>query len=175
MAHGYMIESQLTAHDISAYVKAAVAAADIDGGTLVALGAHANGKFTVTKATSGAGLYIAKNPAQHLIKVGTKTVSGEDISADPRDFTNLAGENFNVEMLVPNVDVLKLTAGNIKTGETPAVGKYLEQGADGYVVKDAPTASTTSLKILEIGTQAVPMGGIGHEDMTTYLCMVAQN
>lgn len=175
MAHGYIIESSVTAHDIKAYVKTAKCAADIDGGTLVALGAHANGAFTVTKATSGAGLYIAKNPAEHFTSIDGNLGNTEQFSCDPRSYTNLAGRNFNIELLVPNADVIKFTAGNLKTGETPAVGKYLEQGADGYVVKDTPTAATTSFKILEIGSQPVPKAGIGHEDMATYLCLVAQN
>lgn len=60
MANGYMIERRISAKDVEAFNRSATSSADIDGGTLVSLGAYANGVFTATKATSGEGLYMEK-------------------------------------------------------------------------------------------------------------------
>ena len=173
MAYGYIIENQMAAHDVKSYVKAAVAASNVDGGVLVSLGAYSNGAFTVTPATSGQNLYIAKNPAQHLVKVGTKVVAGGEISKDPRDFTNLASYPFNVEAVKVG-DMVTFTAGNIASGVTPAVGNLLEYTATGYNVVASATTGNTTFKVVAVGTQPVPQGGIGHEKMATYMCMAIQ-
>ena len=173
MSYGYIIENQMAAHDVKSYVKAATAAANVDGGTLVSLGAYSNGAFTVTAATSGQNLYMAKNPAQHLVKVGTKVVAGGEISKDPRDFTNLAGYPFNVEAVKVG-DIVTFTAGNLATGVVPVVGKLLEYTATGYNIVTTATSGNTTFKVIATGTQAVPQGGIGHENMATYTCMAIQ-
>lgn len=169
---GYMIESRMSAKDVEALNRSAVSESDIDGGTLVSLSTFADGVFTATKATSGQGLYIAYNPSEHFTKVDDNIYAG--LSQDPRDYTNLAGRTFDVAKLLVG-DLVTLTAGNIKSGETVTKGKFLEQGADGYVVKNSATASTTSLKVIDIVTIPFPQAGIGMEFATGYLCEVAQN
>lgn len=112
------------------------------------------------------------NPSEHFTKVGDKIFAG--LSADPRDYTNLIGRNGDA--FKPQVgDIIGLTDGNIKADETVAEGKYLEQGADGYVVKTSPTASTTSLKVIKIETLPFPQAGIGMEFAKLYLCEVVYN
>lgn len=171
---GYMIEGRIQAKDVEALNRTAVSTADVDGGTLVALSTYADGEFTATKATSGEGLWMAYNPSEHFTKVGDNIYAG--LSQDPRDYTNLAGREFDV--FKPQVgDIVALTDGNIKEADivNVAVGKYLEQGADGYEVKTNATASTTSLKVIAVEVLPFPQAGIGMELAKKYLCEVANN
>lgn len=174
MAKGYMIEGRIQAKDVEALNRTAVSANDIDGGTLVALSTYANGEFTATKSTSGQGLWMAYNPSEHFTKVGDKVYAG--LSKDPRDYTNLA--NRPIDIFKPQVgDLIALTDGNIKTADIASVevGKFLEQGANGYEVKASATASTTSLKVLAVEVLPFPQAGIGMEFAKKYLCEVVNN
>ena len=171
---GYMVEQRISAKDVEALNESAVAVTDIDSGTLVTLGAFSKDVYTVTKATTGVGNYMAYSPSELLLEV-EGTLIPKPV-ADPRAYTNLAGRTFNI--FKPQVgDRIGLTDGNIKTGETVAIGKFLEQTADGYVVKETPTASTTSLEVLDIKTQPFPQSGgsFGMEFAKLYVCRVAQN
>jgi hypothetical protein len=172
MSYGFMIEKRISAKDVEALNRTAVADADIDGGALVSLGAFADGRFTATKATAGTGLWMAYNPSEHFTKVGDKFFAG--FSKDPRDYTNLATRSFDV--FKPQVgDIVGLTDGNLAASQTVAVDKYLEQGANGYTVKDAATTATTSLKVIAIENLPFPQAGIGMENAKLYVCEVAQN
>lgn len=172
---GYIIEKRIMAKDVESLNRSAVSATDVDGGNLVALTTLSNGLFTATISTSGTGLYMAYNPSEHLIKVGTKLIAGGQISVDPRDYTNLATRA--IDVFKPQVgDIVGFTAGNIKTGETGlTVGKFLEQEAGGLVVKSSATASTTSFKIIALDTLQFPQAGIGMENATVYTCEVVAN
>lgn len=174
MANGYMIEKRISAKDVEALNRSAKSATDIDGGALVALSTYADGVFTATKATSGAGLWMAYNPSEHFTKVNGKIYAG--LSKDPRDYTNLADRTFDVFKLQVG-DLVGITDGNLKTGEASKVqeGKFLEQGASGYEVKTSATASTTSLKVIAVETLPFPQAGIGMEFANLYVCEVAQN
>jgi hypothetical protein len=172
---GYMIESKISAKDIDALNRSAKASVDVDGGTLVELGAYADGVFTATKA-SGAktGLWMAYNPSEHLVEVNGKLIAGESISPDPRDYTNIKDRVFDV--FKPQVgDIVSLTDGNLADSQTVSVGKFLEQGASGYEVKASATASTTSLKVIAVENLPFPQAGIGMEFAKKYICEVAQN
>lgn len=171
---GYIIESRISAKDVDALNRSAVATTDVDGGTLVTLGELEDGVFKATKATSGQGLWMAYNPSEHLTKVGDKLFAG--LSADPRDYTNLA--NRTMDVFKPQVgDLIGLTDGNFKAGESAkaVVGKYVEQGASGYEMKESATASTTSLLVKEIVEVPMPKDGIGNEFVKVHICEVAQN
>lgn len=174
MAKGYIIEGRISAKDNEALNRSAVCSADVDGGKLVSLGALTNGLFTATVTTSGNGLWMAYNPSEHLIQVGTKLVAGETITSDPRDYTNIATRPLGV--FKPQVgDIVKFTDGNIKTGETVTVGSFLEQEAGGLVVKVSATASTSSFKVLAIDTLQFPQAGIGMENAKIYVCECVAN
>lgn len=172
---GYMIESRISAKDVEALNRSAKCSNDIDGGTLVTCGTYADGVWTVSKATSGVGAWMAYNPSEHFTKVGDNIFAG--LTADPRDYTNIAGRTMDIFKLQAGVDVVALTDGNLATGEATkvAVAKYLEQDTDGFVVKDSPTASTTSLKVIAIETIPFPQAGIGDEFAKKYVCEVVQN
>lgn len=174
MAKGYIIEGRISAKDNEALNRSAVCSADLDGGKLVSLGALSNGLFTATSTTSGTGLWMAYNPSEHLLNVGGKLVAGEVITSDPRDYTNIATRPFGV--FKPQIgDIVKFTAGNIKTGETVTVGSYLEQESGGLVVKVSPTASTTSFKVLAKDVLQFPQAGIGMENADVYVCECVAN
>ena len=172
---GFVYETQISAKDVDALNRYAKASVDIDGGALVSLGGIAEGDvFTATKATAGTngGLWMAYNPEEHLTVVGDNMFAG--LTADPRDYTNIAGRVFDV--FKPQVgDIIGLTAGNIKAGETVEVDKYLEIGADGYEVKASATADTTSFKVVAIEKVPFPQAGIGAEYADKYVCEVAFN
>lgn len=172
---GFLYETQISAKDVDALNRYAKASVDIDGGSLVSLGAIAEGDvFTATKATAGTdgGLWMAYNPEEHLTVVGDNMFAG--LTADPRDYTNIANRVFDV--FKPQVgDIIGLTAGNIKAGETVEVGKFLEIGADGYEVKASATADTTSFKVIAIEKVPFPQAGIGAEYADKYVCEVAFN
>ena len=172
---GFLYETQISAKDVDALNRFAKATVNVDGGALVALGAIAEGDvFTATKATAGTGggLYMAYNPSEQLTVVDGKEYAG--LSADPRDYTNIANRVFDV--FKPQIgDIVGLTAGNIKTGETVEVGKFLEIGADGYEVKASATADTTSFKVIAIEKVPFPQAGIGNEYADKYVCEVAFN
>ena len=170
---GYMIEKRISAKDVEALNRSAVSASDVDGGALVALAGYANGVFTATKATTGLGNYMAYNPSEHLTQVNGNVFAG--LSKDPRDYTNLAGRTFDVFKPQAGVDVVAITDGNIATGQTVAIDKFLEQGANGYEVKDTATTGITSFKVIAIEKQAFPQAGIGMENAKVYICEVAQN
>ena len=173
---GFLYETQISAKDNDALNRFAVASADIDGGTLVSLGAVAHGDvFTATKATdgTGGGLWMAYNPEEHLTKVGDNLFAG--LTADPRDYTNIADRTFDVFKPVAGVDIVGFTAGNIKAGETVEVGKFLEVGANGLEVKASATANTTSFEVIKIEKVPFPQAGIGAEYADKYVCAVAFN
>lgn len=173
--NGYIIESQIAAKDVDAFNKSAVATADVDGGALVTLGAiNTDGLFVATVATAGTGgnVWMAYNPSEHFTKVGDNVYAG--LSKDPRDYTNLA--NRPMDVFKPQVgDIITLTDGNIKTGETVTVGSFLEIGANGYEAQASATASTFSLEVIEVKSIPFPQAGIGFEAANAYVCRVAFN
>lgn len=172
---GFLYEVQISAKDNDALNRFATATVDIDGGTLVSLGAVNDDVFTATKATAGTGggLWMAYNPEEHLTKVGDNLFAG--LTADPRDYTNIANRTFDVFKPVAGVDIVGFTDGNLKAGETPTVGDFLEVGADGLEVQSSATADTTSFEVIKIEKVPFPQAGIGAEYANKYVCAVAFN
>lgn len=172
MAKGYIIEANIAAKNIEALNRTAVCESDVDGGTLVTLGAFADGAFTATKSSSGEGLYMAYNPAEHLTEVDGEVYAG--LSKDPRKYTNLKNRPFSV--FKPQIgDIIVFTDGNLASGQTPEKDKFLEQGATGLEKKETATEATTSFKVLEIGVLQFPQKGIGMENAKKYVCECVNN
>ena len=172
MAKGYMIESRIQAKDIEALNGTGTCSTDLDGGTLVSLGAYSKGVVTLTKSASGQGLAMVYNPSEHLTKVGNEVYAG--LTVDPREYTNIAGRP--VDYFIPKVgDKVILTDGNLAESQTVAVGKYLEQESDGFTVKASATDATTSFKVLEIQDIPFPQKGIGNEYAKGYLVECVAN
>lgn len=176
MAYGFLIESQkFAAKDIDALNRSAVASANVDGGAIVTLdGINSDGVFEATVATAGTGgnVWMAYNPSEHFTSAHNNMYAG--LTVDPREYTNIAGRTFDV--FKPQIgDIIILTEGNIKSGETVAVDSYLEMGTSGYEVQSTATASTFSLKVLEVGTLPFPQAGIGDDFTEKYVCEVVFN
>ena len=172
MAKGYMIESKIQAKDIEALNGTGTCSTDLDGGTLVSLGAYSKGVVTLTKSTSGKGLAMVYNPSEHLTKIGSEVYAG--LTVDPREYTNIAGRPVDYFILKVG-DKVVLTDGNIADSQTIAVGKFLEQESGGFTVKASATASTTSFKVLEIQDIPFPQKGIGNEYAKGYLVECVAN
>lgn len=176
MAYGFLIESQkFAAKDVDALNRSAVADANVDGGAIVTLGTiNSDGVFVATKATAGTGgnVWMAYNPSEHFTSAHNNMYAG--LTVDPREYTNVAGRTLDV--FKPQIsDIIILTEGNIKSGETVTEGSYLEMGTDGYEVQSSATASTFSLKVLEVGTLPFPQAGIGDDFTEKYVCEVVFN
>lgn len=127
MANGFMIESAISATNIDAENRFAVAEIAVAGGELVALTAPTKQGDDVWTATApGAetlgGCWMAYNPSMHITMVGENEFAG--LSADPRDYTNEANKVFTVfkprrgdEVIVSADCVDKDTSANIVAGD----------------------------------------------------------
>lgn len=172
MAKGYMIESKIQAKDIEALNGTGTCSTDLDGGTLVSLGAYSKGVVTLTKSASGQGLAMVYNPSEHLTKVGNEVYAG--LTVDPREYTNISGRP--VDYFIPKVgDKVILSDGNLAANQTVTVGKYLEQESGGFTVKASATTATTSFKVLEVQSIPFPQKGIGNEYANGYLVECVAN
>lgn len=167
-----LIEKRIGAKDNEALNRSAVATVDVEGGTLVKLGDYDNGVFeaTVADGTDGVGLWMAYNPSEHFTKVGDKIYAG--LSADPRDYVNLANRTFDV--FKPLVGDIVGIVGEIATA---VKGSYLiADDTDGFAVEGTThTAGNTALKVIAVEKLAFPRAGIGDEFATVYVAEVVEN
>ena len=98
MAYGVLIESMIQAKNIDALNRSVTSEIDVAGGGLIALTAPTTQGDDVWTAAAPAadslgGLWIAYNPEVKYTKVNGKVYAG--LSADLRDYTNLAGEVYD--------------------------------------------------------------------------------
>lgn len=182
MANGVIVESRIQATNIDALNRTAKAAVDVAGGGLVALtasGTQGNEVWTAAAPTTGklGDLWIAYNPAEHLTKVGDKFFAG--LSADPRDYANIAGRPFDcfkpvvgdeIDITVDCVDntASDVVAGDIlesKNGQTTFTRVAANTGA---------TSGSTAFKVEYVGTAPFPAGSIGMEQVKMFRCVCVQ-
>lgn len=182
MANGVIVESRIQATNIDALNRTAKAAVDVAGGGLVALtasGAQGNEVWTAAAPATGklGDLWIAYNPAEHLTKVGGKFFAG--LSADPRDYANIAGRPFDcfkpvvgdeIDITVDCVDntASDVVAGDIlesKNGQTTFTRVAASTGA---------TSGSTAFKVEYVGTAPFPAGSIGMEQVKMFRCVCVQ-
>lgn len=145
MAHGYIIEKRISAKDVEALNRTAIADVNIDGGERVSLTYKGDGVWTATKDESGE--WVAYNPSEHFTEVDGKLYAG--LSKDPRAYTNLKGRPLDV-FKVQDVDVI------------------------GYVVPKE-TEGATYKGFTVIGTESIsfPQAGIGEEKAKVLLVSLA--
>lgn len=182
MANGVIVESRIQATNIDALNRTAKAAVDVAGGGLVALtasGAQGNEVWTAAAPATGklGDLWIAYNPSEHLTKVGGKFFAG--LSADPRDYANIAGRPFDcfkpvvgdeIDITVDCVDntASDVVAGDIlesKNGQTTFTRVAASTGA---------TSGSTAFKVEYVGTAPFPAGSIGMEQVKMFRCVCVQ-
>jgi len=157
------------------YNKTAMSATiDFDGGNLVSIARGTGTDVYVATVPATAklnGLAIAYNPSKHLIKVGSLIISGEGITSDPRNYTNLA--TFPIDVFIPQkLDEIEILAENIDGAIAPTVGQFLEasNGKKTFVVSATQTTSVTSFKVVAIGNYPFPQAGIGMNNQVKYVC-----
>lgn len=173
MAYGYIVEKKIAASDIDALNNIATCASNVDGGNAVIFGSYSQGVWTVTLATANAGaIALAYNPTEHLTLVNGKTFAG--LSADPRDYTNLANRPFDIFTPVAG-DIVGFTAANITN--TPTVGQYLTTSATGTFTASGsvPADGVSAFKVLAIENLPFPQAGVGLNYQPLYVCVCIAN
>lgn len=182
MANGVIIESRIQATNIDALNRTAKAAVDVAGGGLVALtasGAQGNEVWTATAPASGTlgGLWIAYNPSEHFTKIGDKLFGG--LSADPRDYANIAGRPFDCFKPVVG-DEIDITIDCVDaSGSSVVAGDFLESKAGQttftrVAASSTATAGSTAFKVEYVGTAPFPAGSIGMEQVKMFRCVCVQ-
>ena len=126
MAYGVLIESMIQAKNIDALNRSVKAQIDVAGGGLLALTAPTTQGDDVWTAAAPAtgnlgGLWIAYNPEVKYTDVNGKRYAG--LSADIRDYTNIAGEVFDAfkpkvgDELINSIDAVDATGANAVAGD----------------------------------------------------------
>lgn len=182
MAYGVLIESMIQAKNIDALNRSVTSAVDVAGGGLIALTAptvQGNDVWTASVPSAGnlGGLWIAYNPEVKYTKVGTKVYAG--LSADLRDYTNLAGQVFDAfkpkigDEIVITVDAVDATASSAVAGD------ILESKADQttftrVAANTGATAGSTAFKIEWVGSIDFPKANIGIEKVKAFKAVCVQ-
>ena len=181
--NGFIVEKKIAADEIASLNASATCSTNVDGGNAVTLGAYANDNYTVTLAgaTADVGVWMAYNPTERLTPVGTspniKYFAG--LSADPRDYTNLATRE--VDIFKPQVeDIIGFTAANFGSNQVPdtTTNKYITTAASGQLIaSDIPVAAgKVAFEILSVETLPFPQGGtVGMDFATLYVCKCTAN
>ena len=183
MAHGVLIESMIQAKNIDALNRSVKSAVDIDGGNLIALTApttQGDDVWTATKPALGnlGGLWIAYNPEVKYTYVNGKVYAG--LSADARDYTNVAGEVFDA--FKPKVgDEIVILADNVAAADVASVvaGDFLEAVADAATfarVAEATgaTSGSTAFQVEWVGTIDFPKATIGIDKVKAFKAVCVQ-
>lgn len=169
MAFGVMIESSIAATNIDAYNRYAIGDFAVAGGGLVSLApptVQGDDRWTATEPAEGAlgGLYMAYNPSPKYMELNGKKYAG--LSADPRDFTNLAGETYTV--FKPKLgDEIVITIDAVDaTGAVAVRGDILESKAGQTTLQRIPAATgattgSTAFEVEWVGVLPFPQAEIG--------------
>ena len=182
MAHGFIIESMIQAKNIDALNRSVTSAIDVDGGGLVSLAyptTKGNDVWTASAPADGAlgGLWIAYNPEVKYIDVNGKRYAG--LSADIRDYTNIAGETFDAfkpkvgDELIISIDAVDATGANAVAGdilESKAGQTKFTRVAAGT----GATAGSTAFKIELVDAIDFPSASIGIEKVKAFKAVCIQ-
>ena len=183
MAHGVLIESMIQAKNIDALNRSVKSAVDIDGGNLIALTApttQGDDVWTAAKPSTGnlGGLWIAYNPEVKYTYVNGKVYAG--LSADARDYTNVAGEVFDA--FKPKVgDEIVILADNVAAADVASVvaGDFLEAvNGEATFARVAQatgaTSGSTAFQVEWVGTIDFPKATIGLDKVKAFKAVCVQ-
>ena len=182
MAHGVLIESMIQAKNIDALNRSVKAAVDIDGGNLIALTAPTTQGDDVWTAAAPSselgGLWMAYNPEVKYTYVNGKVYAG--LSADARDYTNVAGEVFDA-FKPQKGDEIVILADNVDADDVDDVvaGDFLESanGQATFVRVAAATGATagsTAFEVEWVGSIDFPKAGVGLDKVKAFKAVCVQ-
>lgn len=182
MAYGVLVESMIQAKNIDALNRSVVSAVDVDGGGLISLTApttQGNDVWTAAKPATGSlgDLWIAYNPEVKYTVVNGKKYAG--LSADVRDYTNIAGETFDAfkpkvgDEIVITVDNVDNTASNIVAGDI-LESKNGQTKFTRIAAATGATAGSTAFKVEWVGSLEFPKAGIGIDKVVAYKAVCIQ-
>lgn len=129
MANSVLIEARVVAQNVDAYNKSARADVDVAGGNLVTLtpsGKQGDDVFTAKTPAAGDDVWMAYNPSGKYIEDANGNRYAH-LSADPRAYTNIAGDVFGVYKPQVN-DEIVVTSDDVDD-DTATVGQFYTQGA----------------------------------------------
>jgi hypothetical protein len=181
MAYGVLIESMIQAKNIDALNRSVKAEINVAGGGLVALTAPTTQGDDVWTAAAPSselgGLWMAYNPEVKYILVNGKKFAG--LSADARDYTNIAGEVFDA--FKPKVgDEIVVTIDAVDdTGASAVAGDILESKASQTTLTrvaaaTGATAGSTAFEIEWVGTIDFPKANVGIEKVKAFKAVCVQ-
>lgn len=181
--HGFMIESKIAATNVGSLGRDAVAEMNVDGGCLVTLtsaGEQGNEvwKAAAPEAGSMGDCYMAYNPAPKYADWQDMTFAG--LSANVRDYTNIAGLPFSVFKLKKE-DQIDISIDSVDaTGAVAVAGDILESKAGQntwtrVAAGTGATAGSTAARIDWVGSLPFPKKqGIGMEMVKVFRISVIQ-
>lgn len=129
MANSVLIEARVVAQNVDAYNKSARADVDVAGGNLVTLtpsGKQGDDVFTAKTPAAGDDVWMAYNPSGKYIEDANGNRYAH-LSADPRAYTNIAGDVFGVYKPQVNDEII-VTSDDVDD-DTAIVGQFYTQGA----------------------------------------------
>jgi hypothetical protein len=157
-------------------VYSAKSSINVDGGGLVVLGDLQGDDFVATAPlTASKRVAIALNPSVHYTKVSNNVFAG--LTQDDRDYTNLAGEAFDVTIPVVG-RIYKIIDANVEGTTAPTKGKFLEvtNGKTTMSIKATQTADVPSFEVIRVDTAQFPkVGSIGDEFVPVYVIKCVNN
>ena len=181
MAYGVLIESMIQAKNIDALNRSVKAQIDVAGGGLIALTAPTTQGDDVWTAAAPSdelgGLWMAYNPEVKYIKVNGKKFAG--LSADARDYTNIAGEVFDAfkpkvgDEIVVTIDAVDATGASAVAGdilESKASQTKLTRVAAGTGATEGSTAFVIEWK----GTIDFPKANVGVDKVVAFKAVCVQ-
>lgn len=172
MANGVLVESMIQANNIDALNRSAKAGFDVAGGGLVALTAPSTKGDDVWTATKIAdedadNIWMAYNPEAKYVVINGKKYAGLSLSLDLRDYTNIAGDVFDV--FKPQVgDEIVITKDCVDDFDAVVAEDFLEPKAGQTTFTrvaggTGATAGVMSFQVEWVGTVEFPSGKIGTE------------
>lgn len=181
MAYGVLIESMIQAKNIDALNRSVKSEIDVAGGGLIALTAPTTQGDDVWTAEAPnselGGLWIAYNPEVKYLSVNGKKYAG--LSADLRDYTNLAGEVYDA--FKPKVgDEIVVTIDAVDdTGASAVAGDILESKAGQTLFTrvaagTGATAGSTAFEIEWVGTVDFPKATVGIDKVKAFKAVCVQ-
>jgi len=187
MANCVLVPSSISAMNVDAYTRSVISKDNVDiaNGTPLVMGKLSTeagkthcAEVEVANAPK-AGIWMAYSPEV------TQTVTGEyvfkNVMADPREFTNVAGQSFDAFFVTPQVDIIQVTAEFFANGASPADvtgATVVEMNASGEfaALAEATDAYTgCKFEIMDTDVIHIATGKLGGNGVTAWRLRCVQN